>query len=253
MQTQRKHEKGRTVIELRGVVKVLGEGETAFEALKGIDLRITQGEFCAVVGPSGSGKSTLMYLLGALDRPTRGEILIEGANIAGLDDRGLAQVRNSKLGFIFQFHYLMPELTALENVMMPMFRAGTGLHEASQRADELLSELGLGEKAHRPPGRLSGGEQQRVAIARALANQPLVVLGDEPTGNLDTQNADKVFAIFERLVKEQNQTIVVVTHDLDMAARTQRIIRIVDGRIMDDGPTQEVLERHKAQAMARND
>jgi ABC-type lipoprotein export system ATPase subunit len=236
-------ERGKPVIELVNLGRTLGEGETAVQVLKGVNLTIRQGEFCSIVGPSGSGKSTLMYLLGALDRADQGQVLIDGHDTRAMKDLELAELRNRKLGFIFQFHYLMPEFSALENVMMPMFKSGVPRREAAERAAGLLDRLGLGNKTHRPPGKLSGGEQQRVAIARALANEPLIVLGDEPTGNLDTSNADNVFGVFEALVKEHSQTIVIVTHDLDLAARTQRIIRLVDGQVVDDGATAAVMER----------
>lgn len=242
---------GTPVIELEGVKRNLGEGENAVEVLKGLNLTIRQGEFCSIVGPSGSGKSTLMYLLGALDRPSAGSVRIGGQDTYSLGDRELATLRNRKLGFIFQFHYLLPEFSALENVMMPMFKLGMARGDARDRAAALLNRLGLEGKGHRIPARLSGGEQQRVAIARALANQPLVVLGDEPTGNLDTRNADNVFSEFKRLVKEEHQTIVVVTHDLAMAARTDRIVRLVDGLIVMDGPTDEVMARMRDESLTR--
>jgi ABC-type lipoprotein export system ATPase subunit len=230
-------------ILVRGLGRTLGEGDARLEILHGLDLEIRRGEFAAIMGPSGSGKSTLMYLLGALDRPSVGEVRIDGADTRGLSEAQLAEVRNRKIGFIFQFHYLMPEFSALENVTMPMLKHGRAAGEARDHAREILGLLGLSGKEHRTPGRLSGGEQQRVAIARSLANDPLVVLGDEPTGNLDTKNGDLVFAIFERLVRERGQTIVVVTHDPRLAARTDRIVRLKDGTIVDDGPAPDVLAR----------
>ncbi len=230
-------------METRALRRTLGSGENALEILHGIDLEIERGEFCAIMGPSGSGKSTLMYLLGALDRPTSGQVLIDGIDTKELSEAALADVRNRKIGFIFQFHYLMPEFSAFENVTIPMRKLGTPRKAATARGRELLALLGLAGKEARIPSRLSGGEQQRVAIARSLANQPLVVLGDEPTGNLDTKNGDLVFALFEKLVREQGQTIVVVTHDARLAARTDRIIRLQDGLVVDDGAAREVLAR----------
>jgi len=240
-------------IETVGVRRTLGSGDAATEILHGLDLVIGRGEFCSIMGPSGSGKSTLMYLLGALDRPTGGSVRVDGVDTATLSEARLAAVRNAKVGFIFQFHYLMPEFTALENVMMPQLKAGTSKRAARERARFLLARLDLGEKIHRTPGRLSGGEQQRVAVARSLANRPLVVLGDEPTGNLDTKNGERVFELFLELVHQEGQTIVVVTHDPRLAARTRRIVRLQDGRIVDDGAPNEVLARageHAGEASA---
>ncbi|MHC4840214.1 MAG: ABC transporter ATP-binding protein [Planctomycetota bacterium] len=230
-------------LETHELRRVLGDGEAANEILHGLNISVSRGEFCSIVGPSGSGKSTLMYLLGALDKPTSGKVIIDRQDTGTLRNNELAALRNRKLGFIFQFHYLMPEFTAAENIMMPMFKAGVSRNEAAERAHELLGRLGIADKYNRVPGRLSGGEQQRVAIARALANRPLIVLGDEPTGNLDTHNADNVFDVFRKLVKEESQTIIVVTHDPNMAARTDRMIRLVDGNVVEDGPTKSVLSK----------
>ncbi|MFN3867523.1 MAG: ABC transporter ATP-binding protein [Hyphomicrobiaceae bacterium] len=220
------------LIELRGVTKVIGDGvETTL--VRDVDLVVKRGEFIAVIGPSGSGKSSLLYLLGLLDVPTFGEVAVLGQTTSGLDEAALARLRLSMLGFVFQFHFLLPEFTALANVMLPM-RALQRLsdEQAEQRARELLGSLGLADQAMKRPGQLSGGQRQRVAIARALANEPQVLLADEPTGNLDTASSEQVLGIFRRLVDDTGRAIVMVTHDLDLASRADRRVRIVDGRIV---------------------
>jgi ABC-type lipoprotein export system ATPase subunit len=234
---------GSLALQCVALRRTLGRGDAAAEILHGIDLSIGRGEFCSIMGPSGSGKSTLMYLLGALDRPSEGAVVIDGVDTSRMSEAELAAIRNAKVGFVFQFHYLMPEFSALENVMMPQLKAGVPRRAARERAASLLARLDLGDKLHRIPARLSGGEQQRVAVARSLANRPLVVLGDEPTGNLDTRNGERVFELFEELVRDEGQTIVVVTHDPRLAARTRRIVRLKDGAVVDDGPPREVLAR----------
>jgi lipoprotein-releasing system ATP-binding protein len=203
--------------------------------LAGASLAVGAGEFVAVTGPSGSGKSSLLYLLGLLDRPTTGSVLIDGRDTSGLTRAELDRLRLERLGFVFQFHFLLPEFTSLDNVLIPMRRLGRLEHRAMrERAQELLERLNLAEAARKYPEQLSGGMRQRVAIARALANDPAILLADEPTGNLDTANARTVFDIFERLTTEEGRTVIVVTHDPDLAARTRRRVQLVDGRIVDD-------------------
>jgi lipoprotein-releasing system ATP-binding protein len=224
---------------------VLGSGDAANDVLKGIDLRIERNEYVSLVGASGSGKSTLLYLLGGLDRPSVKDvdgrafeppprILIDGADTTGLDDTQLASVRNAKVGFVFQFHYLLKEFTAQENVALPMFKLGRWSRaECLERAGGLLKRFGLGDKLKRRANRLSGGEQQRVAIARALANDPAVLLADEPTGNLDRKNSELVADLFGQLAVG-GQTIVMVTHDPSFAERARRMITLEDGRVIRD-------------------
>ena len=224
---------GRTLIELRNVTRTIGDGVVT-TLVRDINLSITGGQFAAITGPSGSGKSSLLYLLGLLDAPTSGDIFIEGRHVNELDEAEKGQIRLARLGFVFQFHFLLPEFSALSNVLLPM-RALGKLDDSKMRARglELLSSLGLEEHAHKLPGQLSGGERQRVAIARALANEPLVILADEPTGNLDTASSEQVLRIFRKLVSETGRAIVMVTHDLDLADRTDRRVKIVDGQLVD--------------------
>ncbi len=219
------------LIEARSVTKTI-DGEIVTTLVRDIDLKIMPGEFVAVIGPSGSGKSSLLYLLGLLDVPTSGEVLVQGRATSRLDEMARARLRLELLGFVFQFHFLLPEFSALDNVMLPM-RALARLDEPQrrQRATRLLHSLGLEGHTHKRPGQLSGGQRQRVAIARALANDPMVLLADEPTGNLDTHSSEQVLEIFRKLVDETGRAIIIVTHDLDLAARTDRQVRLVDGRI----------------------
>lgn len=225
----------RPVVEARGVGRVL-PGPVPVTLVDGIDLGIGEGEFVAITGPSGSGKSSLLYLLGLLDRPTSGSIVLEGRDTAEADAAELAALRLSKLGFVFQFHFLLPEFTVLGNVMIPMRKLG-GLPQAElrRRAEGLLGDLGLADQASKLPSQLSGGQRQRVAIARALANRPRVILADEPTGNLDTKSAQTVFDIFARLARETGTTVITVTHDEGLAAQTSRRVHLVDGRLVGRG------------------
>ncbi len=222
------------LLRAEGVARTLPEGVTL---VRDVTLSIGAGEFVAVTGPSGSGKSSLLYLLGLLDRPTAGRILLEGQDTAGLDSTALAGLRLARLGFVFQFHFLLPEFSALDNVLIPIRRLGR-LEGAAARAEamRLLGELGLADAADKLPEQLSGGMRQRAAIARALANRPALLLADEPTGNLDTRNASAVFDIFGALTREQGRTVIVVTHDAELARRATRRVHLVDGVIVSDGP-----------------
>jgi lipoprotein-releasing system ATP-binding protein len=222
---------GQTLLEVRNVTRVL-PGPVAVTLVRDIDLTVRQGEFIAIVGASGSGKSSLLYLLGLLDVPTQGAIYFDGANTTELDREQQAKMRLAHLGFVFQFHFLLPEFTALGNVMIPMRKKGSlGEREIERQARALLAEFGMEEYAHRLPEELSGGERQRVAIARALANKPALILADEPTGNLDSKNAQQVFDIFRRLAEKEGQAVIVVTHETHLAQQTHRQIRLIDGRI----------------------
>jgi lipoprotein-releasing system ATP-binding protein len=221
-------------LQVDSVTRVL-PGPVPVTLVADISLEIPSGQFVAIVGPSGSGKSSLLYLLGLLDRPTAGRILINGLDAANLSRDAAPRVRLAQIGFVFQFHFLLPEFSALDNILLPMRRlARLPAAAMTECALALLERLGLADKAGRRPDQLSGGERQRVAIARALANDPPILLADEPTGNLDTQNADHVFALLAALARDDGRTVVAVTHNLDLAARADRIIGMRDGRIVAD-------------------
>ena len=221
------------LIEFRHLQKIYGSGNTEVRALWNVDLRIQRGEYCAIMGPSGSGKSTAMNMIGCLDRPTAGDYYFDQQNVATLSDTDLAHIRNQKIGFVFQQFHLLPQLTARENVELPMIYSGVGKAERQERAIAALTQVGLGERLNNRPSQLSGGQQQRVAIARAIVNRPLLLLADEPTGALDTHTTEDVLDIFANL-HATGITVVMVTHEPDVARASQRIIWFKDGEVMHD-------------------
>jgi putative ABC transport system ATP-binding protein len=236
---------GTPALETRRLTKVYGEGETAVHALDGVSLTIARGEMAAIMGPSGSGKSTLLHLLGALDTPSSGEILLAGQRYDGLGDASLTRLRREKIGFVFQFFNLMPALTAEENVLLPALIAGRRDEEMRKRAVALLARVGLAERASHLPSELSGGEQQRVSIARALLTEPEIVLADEPTGNLDSRAGAEVLRLLRQLNETERQTLVIVSHDPTAAATAGRVVFLRDGRLageVDGGSTDRVIK-----------
>ena len=220
------------LIEARGLRKSYGGGEQALTVIDGLDLAVDAGETVAIVGASGAGKSTLLHLLGGIDRPSAGEILCEGRRLDALSPAALARYRNATVGFVFQFHFLMPDFTALENVQMPLLLGGERRGAATRRAAELLADVGLADRGHHRPGELSGGEQQRVAIARAIARSPRLLLADEPTGNLDRHTGEAVFALLQNLNRERGLTMVVVTHNGELARACGRTLTLESGRFV---------------------
>jgi putative ABC transport system ATP-binding protein len=225
------------LIEVQNLTKIYGMGEVAVRALDGVDLAIDEGEFVAIMGPSGSGKSTLMNILGCLDRPTEGRYWLGGEDVSKLNKTQLARVRNRRIGFVFQSYNLLSRTSAFKNVMLPLLYNSNGpqRQSAAERealARQALEAVGLGDRAHHRPNELSGGEQQRVAIARALVNDPLIILADEPTGNLDTRSSQEIIGILQEL-HERGRTIVMITHEPDLGAQAQRIVHLRDGRVVD--------------------
>jgi putative ABC transport system ATP-binding protein len=221
------------VVEARNLHRVFTMGVNEVRALDGIDLRIERGEMLGIMGASGSGKSTLLYLLGCLDRPTSGDYLLMGRNVAELDDNELSAIRNSMIGFVFQTFHLIPQLTVVENAEVPLFYGGTHPHTRRAHCIELLEQVGLGDRLYHRPNELSGGQMQRVAIARSLVNDPVLLLADEPTGNLDSHSGDEILAVFDRL-HAAGRTIVLITHDEHIAERCQRIIHLHDGKVLQE-------------------
>ena len=219
------------MIEIKGVTKSFG----SLQVLKGIDLRIEKGEVVSIVGPSGAGKTTLLQILGTLDKPDNGSVVVDGIETSTLSTNKLSEFRNKHLGFVFQFHQLLPEFTAIENIMIPAYIAGMKNKEARSRAEELLEFMGLSNRANHKPNELSGGEKQRVAVARALMNNPAVILADEPSGSLDSKNKEELHKLFFDLRDKFGQTFVIVTHDETLATLTDRTIHLKDGRIVGEG------------------
>jgi putative ABC transport system ATP-binding protein len=227
-----------TVIAVRNLVKTYVVGEVEVKALRGVNLEVQKGEFLAVTGPSGSGKSTLMHIIGCLDRPSSGQYILDGQDVSTMSKDALAAVRNKKIGFVFQGFNLLSRTSALDNVELPLLYGGNGLKttERHGRALEMLELVGLGDRADHHPNQLSGGQQQRVAIARALINNPSILLADEPTGNLDTRTSIEVMGIFQRLSRERGITIVLITHEMDIAEYGSRIVSFRDGQVKADRP-----------------
>jgi putative ABC transport system ATP-binding protein len=220
-----------SVIELQDVTKVYQMGEVAVHALRGVSLQIEKGEMVGIMGPSGSGKSTMMNIIGGLDQPTAGGYLLNGQDVSRLSDDEMAIIRNRQIGFVFQTFNLLPRTSALENTMLPLIYAGTSRSERQEVARQALESVGLGERLDHSPNELSGGQQQRVAIARALVNRPAIILADEPTGNLDSTSGAEVMAILQGLNRERGITVVLVTHDEEIARHAERILHVYDGRI----------------------
>lgn len=224
------------VLQAEDLAKELRVGEVSVHALQNVSLRVERGEFLGIIGPSGSGKSTLLGLIGGLDTPTSGKIYIDGTDITTMNERNLTRIRNEKIGFVFQAFNLIPTLTALENVALPIQFSRSKQFNPHKRATELLEMFGLGDRLDHRPSQLSGGQQQRVAIARSLANNPPLLLADEPTGNLDTASSEVVMQAFRRIQKKMQTTIIIVTHDMEIASQVDRLITLIDGHIASDDP-----------------